>query len=107
MTTVGVPVAATASTVRGTSAGRTPRAGACGGSAGGGHRLDRPEHVGGADAAVERLLGGGLDGGAVHDRVAVGQPDLDHVAAGPDHRPEPLDAAPDVREAGREVPDER
>ena len=47
----GVPVAATASTVRSTSRG--------------------------ADAAVERLLGGGLDRGAVHHRVAVGQADLD------------------------------
>ena len=61
--------------------------------AGGGDRLDGAQHVGGADAQLERLLGRGLDGRAVHHRVAVGQADLDDVAAGVDHRAERVDAA--------------
>ncbi len=48
-----------------------------------------------------------LDGGAVHHRVAVGQADLDDVAAGVDHRGEGGDPAVDVGEAGRQVADER
>src|SRR4029077_13916633 len=52
--------------------------------AGGGDRLDSADHVRRAHAVLERRLCRGLDGGAVHHRVGVGQADLDHVAAGVD-----------------------
>ena len=51
--------------------------------------------------------GGGLDGRAVHHRVAVGQADLDDVAAGLDHRAHRLDPTRRRREAGRQVADQR
>src|SRR4051794_26849593 len=70
-------------------------------------RLDDAEHVGGPDPALERLLRRRLDRRPVHDRVAVGQADLDDVTAGVDHGPQRLDGTVHVRESRGQVPDER
>src|SRR3954447_248541 len=77
------------------------------GHAGRRDRLDDAEHVGGPDPRLERLLRCRLDRRPVHDRVAVGQADLDHVAAGVHHGAQRLDGTVHIREAGGQVPDER
>ncbi len=74
--------------------------------AGRGHGLHRPEDVLGADPALERALRGRLDRRAVHDRIAVGQADLDHVTPAVDHHPERVDCAGDVGEPCRQVADQ-
>ena len=81
MTSTGAPAAATASTA--------------------------VEHVAGAGAAAQRGVDGVLDHRAVHERVGVGHADLDDVDAALDHRPHRRDRAVDVREADRQVADER
>ena len=68
--------------------------------------LDRAEHVPGAYAAGQRDLAGPLDDRTVHDRVGVGQLDLDDVDAGGDHRLHRVDAAVDRREPGRHAADQ-
>ena len=80
ITTVGAPVAATASTVRITSEVRMPPSRA---------RWRRPGSW------------------SVHHRVAVGQPDLDDVAARVDHHLESLDRRRGRRKAGGQVADQR
>ena len=66
-----------------------------------------PEAVARRLRGVQRLLGGALDDRAVHQRVGVGQADLDDVDAARDHRPHRLDRALDGRVADRQVADQR
>ena len=62
---------------------------------------DRAHDVGDLHAAAQRDVVGGLDDGAVEDRVAVRQPDLDDVGAAVEDGLDRLDAAVDGREPGR------
>ena len=57
--------------------------------------------------AAQRDVDGVLDDRAVHQRVAVGQADLDHVDACVDHCDDGLDPAGDAGVAGRQVADEQ
>ena len=58
------------------------------------HALDGAEDVDGLGAVGQRDLGGCLDRRAVHERIAVGEADLDDVDAGLDHRLHHGDTAP-------------
>ena len=57
-------------------------------------RAGRRERVAHPDAALEGLVRGVGDDRAVHQRVAVGDADLDDVDAGLDHGDHRLDASP-------------
>ena len=65
------------------------------------------EEVADPGPALEGLVRGIRDDRAVHERVAVGNADLDDVDAGLDHRHHGLDGARHVRETDGEVADER
>ncbi len=71
------------------------------------HLTDGVHDVADLDAAAQGDVVGGLDDGAVEDRVAVRQSDLDDVAAALDHRADGPHAAVHGGEAGREVADQR
>ena len=58
-------------------------------------------------AALERVVDRVRDHRAVHQRVGVGQPDLDHVRARLGHRQRGADRGLLVGEAGRKVADQR
>ncbi|GAA3068012.1 hypothetical protein GCM10020000_60470 [Streptomyces olivoverticillatus] len=67
---------------------------------------DRADDIRDLDAAAQGDVVGGLDDGAVQDRVAVRQPDLDDVAAAVQHRRDRPYPVGDGGEPGGEVADE-
>ena len=74
--------------------------------AGRGHRLDGAQHVGDLGARGQRAVHGLGDDRAVHQRVGVGQADLDDVGAGRGHGPGRLDGAVHGGEPGGQVADQ-
>jgi hypothetical protein len=71
------------------------------------HAAHRLEDVRDAEAPGQRGLRGLLDDGSVHDRVGVGQAELEHVDAVAGHRDRRVDARVEIGEADGQVAHER